>query len=925
MILAAMSVAFGQAPPLSRMAVSMSWGHTSPQTKPFYIKLNPAHGVQILDVQGKSLEPGEGLRDGAWQTRAGGGDVDGIDFTLAYPEKPPERIQDLDTMWAYLIGQSDPDTARRLAQDAAFSVDPPRFTVQLNPQGTRGFTVTVEQLRRNRNLWLSSLDVYLAAGPDPVAFSDHRKELAKWKGQRILETIASGPESTYQEYASLWEDTGDPNYEHPHLPEPGHIVGLTWDSAIPKFGIDRRAGVWNDYGNPDRFRFGFSLGGIGEGLKAFWKSQRLTDGLPVVVTDFEKEGLKYRVEQFAYPLNGPPPERRGDISMVLLQKVTVTNPAAAPHSVAISLTHERHLPPYLENKVIAEVRNGATVFEDAGFHRALFSIQGVEQDVAWSCVKEDRDEEQKVVATVLLDLPPNGAREFVVKLPSPVVEPHDLDTLLSMDYESARSQTLKFWSDYIAQGAQFQVPEQVVNDLFRASLWHALTLPRRHGAGGDNIQIDLPYSNFAYQQTGTPWPINQAVYVDYMLYGLRGYRSLAIEELQAMYRNNQEVDGRVNGNANWGAYTPGMLYAVAKSYRLSHDQAALKQLLPGTLKALDWCLNQVRQGNQREGSSQGLFDAPLNDLTGDGVWAFNQAYMYAGLETFGQVLEEIGNPRAKEALDAAREIHTAIDRGFGHASMLSPVVQLRDHTWSPYVPSEALTPRRILEQWYPADVDTGAVHLLSLQALPADGDLATALLSDQEDNLYYKGWGMTDEPVYNQQASAYLLRDEPQAVIRDFYSMMACAFSHTVLEPLEHRWEHGEYFGPPSTDGSWFDLYRHMLIDERGDGTLFLAGATPRQWLRDGEKITIERAPTDFGNLSFSLQSAAASGRIVGTIQMPDRSQPSALLVRFRHPQAKRIKSVVVNGQNWTGFDVAKEWVEIKHPDQTNYTIEVAY
>ena len=45
--------------------------------------------------------------------------------------------------------------------------------------------------------------------------------------------------------------------------------------------------------------------------------------------------------------------------------------------------------------------------------------------------------------------------------------------------------------------------------------------------------MDLPYSNFAYDQFGTPWPVNQAVYVDYMLYGLRGYPAVASEELAA--------------------------------------------------------------------------------------------------------------------------------------------------------------------------------------------------------------------------------------------------------------------------------------------------------------------------------------------------------------------------------------------------------
>src|SRR4029079_12301731 len=127
-----------------------------------------------------------------------------------------------------------------------------------------------------------------------------------------------------------------------------------------------------------------------------------------------------------------------------------------------------------------------------------------------------------------------------------------------------REQTLEFWAGYQAKGAQFRVPEPAVNELFRASLWHALRLPRRHGGGGDQVKIDLPYSNFAYDQKGTPWPVNQAVYVDYMIYDLRGHHAISAEELDVMYRNNQETNGHVGGFASWGVYTPGMLYSVAQ-------------------------------------------------------------------------------------------------------------------------------------------------------------------------------------------------------------------------------------------------------------------------------------------------------------------------------------------------------------------------
>jgi hypothetical protein len=163
-----------------------------------------------------------------------GGNIDGINFSVTYPQAQPERRQNVEMLWAYLIAQSAADTDLRLTEDAALWINPPRFTVQMNPEGTSGFTVAMEQLLEHRALWVPAFDVYLTTSRDPLSFSDEQKRLEQWKGQRILERVHSEPEATYAEFASRWPDTGNPNYEHPRLPAPGHIVCLTWDSAIPK-------------------------------------------------------------------------------------------------------------------------------------------------------------------------------------------------------------------------------------------------------------------------------------------------------------------------------------------------------------------------------------------------------------------------------------------------------------------------------------------------------------------------------------------------------------------------------------------------------------------------------------------------------------------------------------------------------------------
>jgi hypothetical protein len=909
-----------------QVKVRISWGHEAAVVSPYYFKFVPAPpGVEVREVKGESFEAGEGAEHGVWKTIAGAGDTDALTFTLVYPKEYAQRLQNLAESWASLIARSDADTVRRLIGDPGFRPNAPRLTVLMNPEGTRGFTFSVDQLLEHQALWIPSLHVYLTAGEPGVPFADHLKHLSLWRGQRILDRVQREPEASYEQYKEYWEDLGSPGYTNPHQQGPGHIVCLTWDSAIAKFEIDRGAGVWNDLGNPDRFQFWFGFGNLAQGITLTWKGQSLRDGLPVITTIFEKDAVRYEVEQFAYPIDGPPRERRGDIAMALLQKVRATNLQDIVRRIPIIMTHRREFAPSINSNVIAEREGDSVVFLENAYHRALFTIEGVEHGFEWHGTREHQKKSRRIDATVFADLPARGSREFVIKLPSALVGARELATLKAINFDAARTATLNYWSDYVARGAQFRVPEVAVNNLFRATLWHALRLPRRHGGTGADVAIDLPYSNSAYGQTGTPWPVNHAVYVDYMLYDLRGYPELSVEELLAQYRNNQEDNGHITGYANWVVYTPGMLYAVAKHFLLTHDRETLDRLLPQSLKSLDWCLQQLKEAGARQGLSRGLVAGPLNDRTGEGIWAFNQAYLYAGLDLFGRVLAEIGHARASETISAASAIRESVEKGFGAAAARSPLVQLRDHTWIPYVPSEATTSGRLLDQWYPADVDTGPVHLVRLKALSPNGDLADALLHDHEDNLFLNGWGMADEPVYNQQATAYLLRDDPKAVIRAFYSYMASAFSHSVFEPVEHRWSQGQFFGPPSTSGAWFELYRHMLIHEMDDQSLLLAQATPRNWLEDGKKIEVKLAPTYFDKISFTIESRADSGEILANVALHGRRRPRALILRLRHPGGKPIQTVTVNRLKWKDFDVRREWVRIENPAGEKYTVIASY
>jgi hypothetical protein len=916
-----LALAAGAIPALAQSTLSLRvlWGEKSPASALYRIDLKAAEGLTVAAATPYSLEPGESLE----HSRAGAGDVDGVTVKLSFDERRGARRQDLHILWSDLIQAADADTAQRLAFDAAMAPDSPKLTVSLDEQRSRGFSVTIDQLLREKSVWIPDLHVFLTVADPPVSLDQHLADIKAAHGKRILQQVETGPEASYEQFAALWEDMGDPGYQNPEQRGPGHIVGLSWDGSLRKFGVDRGAGVWNDYGNPDKFQFWFSFADIAKGLPG-WKQQKLVDGLPIIRTKLELDGVAYEIEQFAYPLAGPPQERRGDIDMLLLQKVTLTNLTPSPRSVPLSMAHRRQLSREFTTDFGADYQDGLLVVREEAHHGTLFSVQGDFQGPWWNGVADYQREMRRVDAGVVVELPARASRELIVKLASPAVAPEDRRRLVELSYESARRGTIAFWEGYLSRGAQFEAPDPAVNELFRASLWHALRLPRRHGGEGPGTRIDLPYSNFAYGQSGTPWPINHAVYADYMIYGLRGYSAIATEELLAQFRNNQESSGRVNGYAHWLSYTPAMLYAAGRNFLLTQDRRAFEQLLPQALRAMEWCLDQAERAAQHDGPAAGLIEGPLNDGTAEGYWAFNQAYMYAGLRVFAQALESIGHGAAARCRRGADSLQTAIEKGFREATINAPIVQLRDRTWIPYVPSEARSPRRLLDDWYPTDVDTGPLHLVRLEALPAGSDLAWWMLNDHEDNLFYKGWGAANEPVYNQQCTAYLLRDMPEAAIRCFYSHMASAFSHSTFEPVEHRWTHGQYFGPPSTDGSWFELYRLMLIRETADDTLLLGQAAPRRWLADGERILVRNAPTYYGPLSMTIESRANEGSITAAIELGEK-RPGTLKLRLRHPASKPISSVRVNGSRWDDFDPQREWVSIVKPEAQRYRIEVSY
>jgi hypothetical protein len=113
------------------------------------------------------------------------------------------------------------------------------------------------------------------------------------------------------------------------------------------------------------------------------------------------------------------------------------------------------------------------------------------------------------------------------------------------------------------------------------------------------------------------------------------------------------------------------------------------------------------------------------------------------------------------------------------------------------------------------------------------------------------------------------------------------------------------------TDGVQLELPKTLEPTEADpeSDTVWLGKAIPRQWLRDGETVSVTNAPTRWGRVSFSIASRAKAGRVDVSVRFPATGLRAETRLRIRADGDAPMKSVTLNGKPWTRFEPASEVV----------------
>jgi hypothetical protein len=214
-------------------------------------------------------------------------------------------------------------------------------------------------------------------------------------------------------------------------------------------------------------------------------------------------------------------------------------------------------------------------------------------------------------------------------------------------------------------------------------------------------------------------------------------------------------------------------------------------------------------------------------------------------------------------------------------------------------------------------LDVVEAHQSKLNAYDGANPIPTALgptlatLATEEDwfNTGSNGGRAPGQGGYESHAGLYLVSDVP-LFLRAMYNTYAVEIM-PAKGYIFSECPFGKYASDKTfEEAAFLERVRMMLVMEEGD-SLWVARATPRAWLKQGQKIGVRNSPTFFGTLAYEIVSDVDHGRTTATVQMPSRNAPKSVLLRLRHPKALPIKSVEVNGKPWTDFDKDKEYIRL--------------
>ncbi len=803
------------------------------------------------------------------------------------------------------------------------------------------FTISLSSLRERGLIWFAEQGFYITFADDPTSFADYR---ARAKGHKTVNRrLAELPE---QSFAGAFHGQPRPHAVAYSLGckharqrfwlEPNGDVVLTARNLQGVSGKDVER-----YRNDGDARFLFGMEG--------WPSLgRFPDPAPVLAYNIHLRRGDVRMEQksFAVPLGRSilDGELRGDDAVVALVRFRFRNEGEARALAELPIRYSENCGRY-QSCYGADAQG----FPVPACEPVPLSTSAGRIASQWKgepvlrCTYESSIEPAHATEGLVLrkELVPGESWEAVLKIPFIALETaSDLAALDALEFDHCYEEVVTFWGREGRRGAQLKTPVPQLNALYASHLSHVqitdFSMPDEPWLINTSVATST-YGNFCNESCMIIQELDERglheearrrleVWVKYQ--GTKRLLGNFTDDEGVYYGAGGFESGQsINQHHGW------VLWCLSQHYFMTRDVEWLKGVADSLVSGMEWVFRQRRATvaglPHSRGWEQGFLPAGgLEDVGDYSYWLATQAMTLRGVESAARALEAIGHPEARRLLREAAAFRRDLKRGFETQRRHTPLVRLRDGRWVPTYPSRLY--RRGRDCGWIREVLEGSVYLLLGGLLAPGSRQAGWILDDYQDNRYmcpplgyalsnpeaewFHRGGFTMQPNLLAGLMPHLDRDEIEVYLWMFFNAWCACYREEIGAMAELPTPVLGYSNaahPKTSDQSnavkWL---RYMFVYVLGN-TLHLGRAIPRDWLRGEEEIWAEGVATRFGKVGIRYESSVNVRRIKATVGLSLREAPGRILVRFRHPEKKPVKSVTVNGKGHSRFDAKRGDVEI--------------
>lgn len=774
----------------------------------------------------------------------------------------------------------------------------------------KAVAVAARDILENGPVYANQFGLFAASKGCETSLEDYKKEMAK--KETVLSKVRQMED---QSFSQAWE--------HVHRKvQDGSPMMISLACNNKKFVVTHEGKIWQHNqveANRDGIvtvtpTFGGSNKDISRSLYGRW--------LPVPVVSKNENGISYNQRTFVAPFDEQAPDGSPwwyRNNSICVSEVTVENTGTVGKEALVKLKVTADE----KAKIGAELKQQGSLVVASKDDKALVVADGAGLVFLKAKLVGDTLE-------ISGFLPAHTKEAFTIYIPSWQVEACDYKTVVSK--KDMLNKTEAYWKKLIAGAMQIDIPEPMLLDIIRASQVHCYLAARENEFGN----LISPW--ISADRYGPLESESQAV--------ILGMDMMGQEEFARRSHNFFLKKYKPEGYLTTGYTMMGTgqhMMTLGKHYQLNQNDEWMKDVQPIMANACGWMILQIDKNKNLYSNGEKPYDYGLFP---PGVYAdwdrfayhsYLETFYYGGLKEATTALQRANDKRADEMVSKTRQFRDDFMRAYKWTQDRFPVLRQSDGSWHPGSPSMIGCFGLVGEiyrgeDWKRAWAKDGGKGVVMAFAGVLDAEKEKSeilrIANYMEDVIFLvEGMGQYSakesqedwfniggfdkcQPYYTRLCEAYALIDDVKPFLRSYFNPIGGLVDKEILTFWEHFLRGGGWNKTHET--GWFlEQTRLMLLMERGND-LWIGPFVTTHWMNDGMVVGVKQAPSDFGRVDYKITSRVKEGFIEAEVTPPTRNKPDSIVVRLRHPEEKKIKSVTVNGQEYKDFDADREIVTIK-------------